>query len=93
MTDGVPGFTAIAAETVVPASEAYLDFTVDGVAQMGVADIADRKPTAIEGIATDKPTVKGIYTLQGIRLQSIDRPGIYVIDGKKVVVTEPSLYR
>lgn len=93
VTDGVPGFTAIAAETVVPSSEAYLDFTVDGVAQMGVADIADRKPTAIEGIATDKPTVKGIYTLQGIRLQSIDRPGIYVIDGKKVVVTEPSLYR
>lgn len=43
----------------------------------------------IEGVEAEAPVVKGIYNLQGIRVNG-DRnsltPGIYVIDGKKVAV-------
>lgn len=33
-----------------------------------------------------RQTVKGIYTMQGIRVQNISAPGIYIVNGKKVVV-------
>ena len=33
-----------------------------------------------------KPIVKGIYTLQGVKLSRIANAGIYIVDGKKVVV-------
>lgn len=33
-----------------------------------------------------KPVVKGIYTLQGVKLSRIANAGIYIVDGKKVVV-------
>ncbi len=33
-----------------------------------------------------KPVCKGVYTLQGVKVESAVRPGLYVIDGKKVVV-------
>lgn len=33
-----------------------------------------------------KPIVKGIYTLQGMKLSRIANAGIYIVDGKKVVV-------
>lgn len=41
--------------------------------------------SAIEDITTDciEPT-KGIYNLQGIKLESADKPGFYIVDGKKV---------
>lgn len=35
--------------------------------------------------------VKGIYTLTGLRINSITSPGIYIIDGKKVVVSNPHM--
>ena len=30
--------------------------------------------------------VKGIYSLQGVMLENISAPGMYVVDGKKVLV-------
>ena len=35
--------------------------------------------------------VKGIYTLTGLRINSITSPGLYIIDGKKVVVSNPHM--
>ena len=36
--------------------------------------------------STEKPVVKGIYTLQGVKLSRIVNAGVYVVNGKKVVV-------
>jgi len=46
------------------------------------------QPDAIADlITTDKVAVKrGIYTLQGVKVSRITRPGIYLVDGKKVFV-------
>ena len=46
------------------------------------------QPDAIADlIPTDKVAVKrGIYTLQGVKVCRITRPGIYLVDGKKVFV-------
>ena len=54
-------------------------------------DIAVRipkKPSAIDTVEVDSvPTGKeGIYNLQGIRLNDISQPGIYIVNGKKVFV-------
>lgn len=46
-------------------------------------------PTAIEAVATSKPQTnahEGIYTLEGIRISNITKPGLYIINGKKVMV-------
>lgn len=39
----------------------------------------------IDGIEQDK-TIRGIYDLSGRRLQRIERPGLYIIDGRKTLV-------
>ena len=36
-----------------------------------------------------KPTSRGIYTLQGLRVTRITEPGIYIINGRKVAVRHP----
>lgn len=32
------------------------------------------------------PVVKGIYTISGMRVQNISKPGLYIVNGKKVLV-------
>ncbi len=36
--------------------------------------------------ATESATVKGIYTIQGVRVSNMNQPGLYIVDGKKVLV-------
>ncbi len=45
-------------------------------------------PTSIEGTSTDSTEISGsgIYTANGIKVNKIDQPGIYIIDGKKVYI-------
>lgn len=43
-------------------------------------------PTSISGVATPKSAQQGIYTLTGVRISQITKPGIYIVDGKKKVV-------
>ncbi len=44
-------------------------------------------PDAIKQVVqTPRNTLKGIYTIQGQRLERITRPGIYIVDGKKMVI-------
>ena len=42
--------------------------------------------TAIEEVETESENVKAIYDLTGRKLSEITKPGIYIIDGKKVLV-------
>ena len=42
--------------------------------------------TGIEEVTTENVTVKGIYDLSGRKLDAVTEPGVYIIDGKKVLV-------
>lgn len=45
--------------------------------------------TGIEAITTDKAQTnagKGIYTIEGVRVNSISKPGLYIVNGKKVIL-------
>ena len=42
--------------------------------------------TAIEEVKGEKEEVKTIYDLCGRKVSSIEKPGIYIVDGKKVIV-------
>jgi hypothetical protein len=48
--------------------------------------VAVDNQTAIEDIEEAATPVKGIYDLTGRKLDEITKPGIYVIDGKKVMI-------
>ena len=42
--------------------------------------------TAIEGIEEVEPVSEGTYDLTGRKIEDITKPGIYIINGKKVFV-------
>ena len=46
----------------------------------------DNKATDIDSISTDGDSEKTIYTLQGVRVTEMTQPGIYIVNGRKVVV-------
>ena len=45
----------------------------------------DNTATGINSVTTDDNVEKKIYTLQGIRVSKMTTPGIYIVNGKKVV--------
>ena len=45
-------------------------------------------PTGISNITMDNPDTKSIHNILGQKVKSIDSGGVYIIDGKKVVVTK-----
>ncbi len=42
--------------------------------------------SAVEDIKESAKTTKTIYTLKGIKIEQISTPGLYIIDGKKVII-------
>lgn len=50
-----------------------------------VGSLPDETDAIAQLPETPRPVLRGIYTLQGQRLPRITRPGIYIVDGKKVV--------
>ena len=42
--------------------------------------------TAIENIVVENAVVKGIYDMQGRKIDAITAPGLYIVNGKKVLV-------
>ena len=42
--------------------------------------------TGIENIVVENVVVKGIFDMQGRKIDAITAPGFYIVDGKKVLV-------
>lgn len=58
------------------------NFTLTYVGSIKGDDVVD----CISTIASDKPSVKaGIYTIMGVKVEDACAPGIYIIDGRKVM--------
>lgn len=47
---------------------------------------ATKCPTGIDEVKGENGNVKGIYDLQGRKVEQITAPGLYIVDGKKVLV-------
>ena len=47
---------------------------------------ATKCPTGIENIVVENAVVKGIFDMQGRKIDAITAPGLYIVDGKKVLV-------
>ncbi len=43
-------------------------------------------PVGIENVVSDGAVVKGIYDITGRKIETITAPGLYIVDGKKVLV-------
>ena len=50
-----------------------------------VYKVNNDKATSIDEITTDSNKPSVIYDLMGRRVQNMSRPGIYIVNGKKVV--------
>ena len=53
---------------------------------MGSASNGDIPDAIAETPSQPRPAIKGTYTLQGQRVERPSRPGIYIMDGKKIVI-------
>ena len=47
---------------------------------------ATKCPTNIEEVKGENAKVKGIFDMQGRKVNAITAPGLYIVDGKKVLV-------
>ena len=47
---------------------------------------ATKCPTGIENVAVENNVVEGIFDIQGRKVEQITAPGLYIINGKKVLV-------
>ena len=47
---------------------------------------ATKCPTSIENIVVENNAVEGIFDMQGRKIEAITAPGLYIINGKKVLV-------
>lgn len=64
-------------------------FKADDLKPRLVVAYTVQTPSGISEVVTDETVNKGkegIYTLSGVRVAKADRPGIYIINGKKVLV-------
>lgn len=64
-------------------------FKADDLKPRLVVTYTVQTPSGISEVVTDETVNKGkegIYTLSGVRVAKADRPGIYIINGKKVLV-------
>ena len=81
--DGKVGFALVATDVVIPAGKAYLK--VENASGAKFISM-DGELTAIEGIEPEQQNADGAYyTLQGVKMQKLAK-GLYIHNGKKVVV-------
>ena len=67
--------------------KAYLPVSAVPAAQQGQGfKFGDFTPTAIDGVATGNTGVKAVCDLSGRRINGITTAGVYIINGKKVMV-------
>ena len=81
--DGKVGFALVATDVVIPAGKAYLK--VENASGAKFISM-DGELTAIEGIEPEQQNADGAYyTMQGVKMQKLAK-GLYIHNGKKVVV-------
>ncbi len=80
--EGGEAFTSEANKAWLPLSESQ----ARGARFLGFGKGDDTTGISSVESATDGATVKGIYTVQGTRVSNMNQPGLYIVDGKKVLV-------
>ena len=69
--------------------EEKAEFTADIIGSVALPQIFHLGGiSGINSVIYDKPASKSIHNILGQKVKSIDRSGVYIIDGKKVVVTK-----
>ena len=68
----------------VKAETAYLAVPT-AIAEGAKAFVLDGETTAINGISTRNNQAEAVYNLNGQRVASMAKPGLYIVNGKKVV--------
>lgn len=68
----------------VKAETAYLAVPT-AIAEGAKAFVLDGETTAINGISTRNDHAEAVYNLNGQRMVSMAKPGLYIVNGKKVV--------
>lgn len=69
--------------------EEKAEFTADIIGSVALPQIFHLGGiSGINSVIYDKPTSKSIHNILGQKVKSIDSGGVYIIDGKKVVVTK-----
>lgn len=68
----------------VKAETAYLAVPT-AIAECAKAFVLDDETTAINGISTRNNQAETVYNLNGQRVASMSKPGLYIVNGKKVV--------
>lgn len=68
----------------VKAETAYLAVPT-AITEGAKAFVLDGEPTAINGISTRNDHAEAVYNLNGQRVASMAKPGLYIVNGKKVV--------
>lgn len=83
-SNGSVGFSKVAANVTIPAGKAYLQLSSGGEAKASFLSFGG--VTAIESVeANGKANNNEYYTLQGVRTTAPVK-GLYIVNGKKVVV-------
>ena len=70
----------------IPANNCYLDLSGTNLPARGVLGIGNDGSTAIEGIDFEATEDETWYDLQGRRIQKPTKAGIYIVNGKKVII-------
>jgi hypothetical protein len=92
MRDAAAGDSPIALVLNADQTVSVADFTVvDSLTSQIVAKysnvvLAKKNDTAIENVTVENTAVKGIFDMQGRKIENITAPGLYIIDGVKVLV-------
>ncbi len=74
-------------EYTLDAYKAYLLTSATDTADSLAMVIGDNTATAIDGVEiVDTPTQQSIYTIDGIKVSNTDKPGLYIVNGKAVMV-------
>ena len=92
MRDAAAGDSPIALVLNADQTVSVADFTVVDsstsqiVAKYSNVVLTKKNDTAIENVTVENAVVKGIFDMQGRKIEKIAAPGLYIIDGVKVLV-------
>ncbi len=70
----------------ISAGRCYLDLSGTNLPARGILGIGDDGSTAIEGIDVEATEDETWYDLQGRRIQKPTKAGIYIVNGKKMII-------